>query len=608
MDPKLIDMLNRLNELSLAELAELEQALKDHGKTVDRTNTTAADIELLAEVKENLDVVRAQRTTMQDAEDARQAEADALLAEIDPEGAAAAQAEADAEADRVAAEAQAIIDGAPAPDETVVDGPAAVVEQPEPVAAAGAPIPEVRPAVPVDGPAARGVPRLPRVSRLAERRPERVKPVLTATAGAERNRPVLLAAADIPGLPAGSPVSIEQFAEGASRRFEASRKVGNNGANGEKVYFGTVKTEYPPERFLDAMDHAGNERKINGVAGQEALVASGGICAPVAVDYSLTTIATSGRPVQEAMASFGASRGGLRYVLPHTLAQVTTDGPASLWTEANDVNPVAPALKPHATFQCQTVMEAYVDAVTSITQFGNFQARYFPESIAQYLETVDAVHARLAEGNLLAQLSAGSTQVSADNYELGAARDLLAIVDRAAAAMRYRHRMAPETPLRFVYPEWLEDMVRADLARQLPGDSGSQAERLAVTDAQIDNFFAVRNINVTTVQDSPLGAAVTQGWGIQGPGQLLPWPAVTSTWLYPEGSWVFLDGGELNLGMVRDSILNRTNDFQMFSETFEKAIFRGHESQQINMRLAPTGASAGTVATYPADPGETIGS
>ncbi len=48
--------------------------------------------------------------------------------------------------------------------------------------------------------------------------------------------------------------------------------------------------------------------------------------------------------------------------------------------------------------------------------------------------------------------------------------------------------------------------------------------------------------------------------------------------------------------MVRDSTLNKTNDFQMFSETFEKAIFRGHESIEIAMKLDPTGTSVGSVA------------
>jgi hypothetical protein len=444
--------------------------------------------------------------------------------------------------------------------------------------------------------------RLPRISRLAARRPSRLAPAGLRPGAAAATQTVLTAAGQ--RVPSGDLAAV--MAVGIEHQVR-DRKHWDGG----NVYLARIRTEYPAERRLDGSDTANGDR-IAAVTAPAALVASGGVCAPVGVSYDVQSITDASRPLQTgALAAFEAARGGVRYVLPHTLAQVTADGPAAIWTEANDVNPGNPASKPHATFGCQQVMEAYVDAVTSIVQFGNFQARYFPESIAQYLEAASAVHARLAEGNLLAQLSAGSTQVSADNYELGAARDLLAILDRAAAAMRYRHRMGAGAPLRLVAPEWVLDMVRADLARQLPGDSGTGAERLAIGEQQLLDWLTTRSLNLTRTMDSPnTGAAVStaQGWGQQGPGELLPWPAVTSVWLYPEGSWLFLDGGTLDLGMVRDSILNRTNDFQMFSESFEKAVFVGHESQQINMKLAPTGASAGTVATYPADPGQTIGS
>ncbi len=161
--------------------------------------------------------------------------------------------------------------------------------------------------------------------------------------------------------------------------------------------------------------------------------------------------------------------------------------------------------------------------------------------------------------------------------------------------MIYHHRMDPEASLRLVYPEWLEDMIRTDLARRLPGDSGGQSERLAVADAEIDRWFSVRNINVTNVQDSPTGASTFQGFLAQGAGLLNPWPSHVLMWLYPEGTWLFLDGGELNLGMVRDSTLNKTNDYQMFAETFEKAIFKGHESYAINLEVCPNGRTAATV-------------
>ena len=53
--------------------------------------------------------------------------------------------------------------------------------------------------------------------------------------------------------------------------------------------------------------------------------------------------------------------------------------------------------------------------------------------------------------------------------------------------------------------------------------------------------------------------------------------------LFTEGTWLFLDGGTLDLGIVRDSTLNKTNEYCMFVETFESAAFVGLESMWVNM-------------------------
>jgi hypothetical protein len=80
----------------------------------------------------------------------------------------------------------------------------------------------------------------------------------------------------------------------------------------------------------------------------------------------------------------------------------------------------------------------------------------------------------------------------------------------------------------------------------------------------------------------------------QTDGPTLPFPRTVIGYLYVEGTWVLLDGGSLDLGIVRDSTLNTTNDFQMFAETFEGLCFRGFEAQRLNMTLCINGASAGT--------------
>ncbi len=66
--------------------------------------------------------------------------------------------------------------------------------------------------------------------------------------------------------------------------------------------------------------------------------------------------------------------------------------------------------------------------------------------------------------------------------------------------------------------------------------------------------------------------------------------------LYVEGTFQFLDGGRLDLGVVRDSLLDATNDYETFVEVFENVAFRGLECYQVQSTIKPSGGSAGTVA------------
>lgn len=42
---------------------------------------------------------------------------------------------------------------------------------------------------------------------------------------------------------------------------------------------------------------------------------------------------------------------------------------------------------------------------------------------------------------------------------------------------------------------------------------------------------------------------------------------------YPAGTFLFLDGGTLELGVVRDSVMNVTDSYQVFAETFEQVAY-----------------------------------
>jgi hypothetical protein len=67
----------------------------------------------------------------------------------------------------------------------------------------------------------------------------------------------------------------------------------------------------------------------------------------------------------------------------------------------------------------------------------------------------------------------------------------------------------------------------------------------------------------------------------------------TFVWyLFAEGSFLFLDGGTLDLGVIRDSTLVGTNDYKMFVETFENVALVGVESLQVTSTINVNGVAA----------------
>jgi hypothetical protein len=209
-------------------------------------------------------------------------------------------------------------------------------------------------------------------------------------------------------------------------------------------------------------------------------------------------------------------------------------------------------------------------------------------------------HARFAEQKLLTEIGRLSTNIAVD-ATLGAARDIFAQIEVAAAAYRNRYRIASNAKLRVMFPEWFRNALRSDLIKQLPGDGSDGTFNLS--DAEINSWFAARDIAVTWFIDGEEG----QIFGTNDlhtpadevnplvPAALLSFPETLVWYLFSEGTFIFLDAGTLDLGLVRDSALNGTNDYKIFLETFEGVAKVGQESLRIESDLAIRGASSGTV-------------
>ena len=382
----------------------------------------------------------------------------------------------------------------------------------------------------------------------------------------------ITAGADIPGYTAGSPLNdMNAVAEAMAKRLHALRRV--NGGDGEQHIVASVSTQYPENRTLTT-DPETNWAKINAVTSPEAITASGGHAAPFEVKYDIFGLGTTARPLKDALPKFQADRGGIRFVTPPVLSSYGSA--VGIWTNTVDITP-GTDVKESLTVTAAGENTVATDAVTLQLQFGNLMTRAYPELIARHNELGLIQHAREAEGQILTRLTALSTAVTSTSL-IGVARDYLVQLGRAAANYRGRHRLEADAPLRVIAPVWVKDAMAADLALSMPGDSTLNAY------AEIEGFIASRGINITWTIDDFTTA--------QSSGAMNEF-ADTFTWyIFAEGTFLFLDGGTLDLGIIRDSSLTGTNDYKMFVETFEGVAKVGVESLKVVSTISVNGAAA----------------
>jgi chemotaxis protein histidine kinase CheA len=385
----------------------------------------------------------------------------------------------------------------------------------------------------------------------------------------------ITAGADIPGYTAGSTLEdMNTVAEAMAKRIHSLRRV--NGGDGEQHIVASVTTSFPEERTLTT-DAESNWEKIQNVTSPDAIVAAGGHQAPFESRYDIFGIGTTNRPVRDALPRFQADRGGIRFITPPVLSSY--GDAVGVWTAANDAAETPnPAAKTSLTVAAASENTVATDAVTLQMQFGNLATRAYPELIARHNELGLIQHAREAEQYLLSKIAAGSTAVTTTSL-IGFGRDFLVQIGRAAAAYRSRHRLEADAPLRVIIPSWVKDAMAADLALAMPGDNTLNAY------SEIDGYMAARGVVVSYSLDQNV-------YGAQGATALLEFSDSFTWYLFAEGTFLFLDGGTLDLGIIRDSSLVGTNDYKMFVETFEGVAKVGVEGLAITSTINVNGAAA----------------
>jgi hypothetical protein len=390
-------------------------------------------------------------------------------------------------------------------------------------------------------------------------------------------------------------VELSSREEVAESLAEAINRRGGPGPDG-MVPVVSLRTPPNPQRLLRHDSPEANSALVASAVAtlrrvrtrEDALTAAGGLCAPVAPYYDTFVASDDHRPVRDALPGFEAERGGVTVTPPPTIADLT--GAVSLITEAADRAGGVGAEKACLHVTCPAPRTFNVSAVSRCLTFGNFGARAFSEQVDGWLELALAAHARRAETALLDGIAANSTAVTAAQG-VGAGREVLARAAQLAGGYRSRHRMRADARLSALFPSWCVDLVRADFARGV-------SEPREVTQANVEAWFAASGVDVAWYADSKTAGG--QVFGTQAAGAALTFPSTMLWYLFAPGTFLFLDGGTLDLGVVRDSTLNTRNDFQMFAETFETVAYLGTESLEIAQAVCASGEMGARRAGGPA--------
>jgi hypothetical protein len=373
--------------------------------------------------------------------------------------------------------------------------------------------------------------------------------------------------------------------------------------DGPRVKTASAKFEFPEERELTgASDDTAKIREVlpeyvtfmgqRGGLGGEALVASGGLCAPLTPIYSMPNFATEEEPVWDALPTFRAARGGVNVPTPTYIADITEA--ISSISESDDALGGTFATKSCQALDCPDYTETAVQIIAHCREYGNLNARAWPEKIAHENSLTMAALSRTSEDFILGRIKALSVNVTNGVETLGALIYLVDAIVKSAFGIRGRLRMPARARFRALLPAYALDLLLLDTI-QTPFDRFRSREDIDryLRGVGIDPVYYIDG-NFAAGDDQLPDSAQTAG-AIDGFPNTIQWA------IYPEGAFVGIDMGVLELGIVRDSTLNSTNDFQVFGERFRNVALLAPQQAAywVTTDWCPTGQfpPAGTART-----------
>jgi hypothetical protein len=219
------------------------------------------------------------------------------------------------------------------------------------------------------------------------------------------------------------------------------------------------------------------------------------------------------------------------------------------------------ATKTCQDLDCVDYTEVAVNIIAHCREYGNLNARSWPEKIAHENELTMAALAQTSEMFILERIKALSINVTSGAATLSMLTYLVDAIAKSKWGIMGRFRMAKGSRFVAVLPLVLHRLWEVDSV-QNPYDRFK-------TPADFDNYLRSLNIDPVYYLDGQFAAGddMTPD-AAQTAAALDPWPNTFQWGFYPQGAFLGIDMGSLELGIVRDSTLNSTNDFQIFGERF----------------------------------------
>ena len=219
---------------------------------------------------------------------------------------------------------------------------------------------------------------------------------------------------------------------------------------------------------------------------------------------------------------------------------------------------------------------------------GNLTEDAYPELIANHTRLLFAAHAHKMNAKRILQLYTNSICATGTFGSAGAGvvNPVLGAIEISAIDYREKYAMSDGAVLEVVLPRWLRAMMRSDLRKR----TRENPSMLSMTDAALMSLFDNIGVRVQWVGDWQ--TRTTGLFGLSGVGgtALKLWPTTVQFMMYAQGTWVMGQGLRLDQGIIRDSVMNATNDHtaEWMEECWLIAQI-GHESRCGTINICPDG-------------------